>query len=223
MREGLQNEQLVSIYGRIAKRYDLQHGLITARSDQRGREALVERAVGVGTKVLDCGAGTGSTGLLAARKVGSGGHVTFFDLSEDMLAVAKEKVARESLTDRAAFECGDMTKLPFEDNSFDVVVSSYSLCPVYNPTLGALEMYRVVKPGGKVGIAHSAEPPNRFVRAVADAVESVAWKITTLSMGCRSIEVLPAFQKAGGRITYQKYFGIPLWPFFIFVVEKPAA
>ena len=53
MREGLQNEQLVSIYGRIAKRYDLQHGLITARSDQRGREALVERAVGVGTKVLD--------------------------------------------------------------------------------------------------------------------------------------------------------------------------
>ena len=63
MREGLQNEQLVSIYGRIAKRYDLQHGLITARSDQRGREALVERAVGVGTKVLDCGAGTGSTTL----------------------------------------------------------------------------------------------------------------------------------------------------------------
>ena len=221
MREGLQNEQLISIYRRIAKRYDFQHGLITARSDQRGREALVDKAVEAGKKVLDCGAGTGSTGLLAARKVGPGGHVTFFDLSEDMLAVAKEKVAAESMTDRASFERGDLTKLPFEDNTFDVVVSSYSLCPVYNPALGALEMYRVVKPGGRIGIAHSAEPPNRVVRIIADAIESVAWKITTLSMGCRSVEVLPALQKAGGRITYQKYFGIPLWPFFIFVVEKP--
>ena len=74
-----------SIYARIAERYDAQHGIITARADERGRRLLVDRAVREGDRVLDCGSGTGSTGILAARRVGPRGRVTLFDLSESML------------------------------------------------------------------------------------------------------------------------------------------
>lgn len=222
MRKALSMDELKGVYGRLAKRYDFQHALITARSDQRGRRLLVEKAVQEGDAVLDCGSGTGTTGIAAARKVGPAGRVTFFDLSEAMLAVAREKVAREGLEDRATFETGDMVHLPFEDGTFDVTLSTYSLCPLYDPERGALELYRVTRPGGRIGVAHSTDPRNPVVKWLADGVEAVAWHLPWLSMGCRSVRVLPALDQAGGKVIFSRRIGVPLWPFFVFVFEKPS-
>jgi len=71
VRKALSTEKLKGIYGQIANRYDFQHALITFHADQKGRRILVENSVKEGDEVLDCGAGTGSTGIMAARKVGS--------------------------------------------------------------------------------------------------------------------------------------------------------
>jgi ubiquinone/menaquinone biosynthesis C-methylase UbiE len=223
MRQALGIDRLTDIYARLAHRYDWQHRLITAAADQRGRVMLVEAAVREGDRVLDCGAGTGSTGLLAARKSGPRGKVTLFDLSDDMLDVAREKAETEGLDERLEFRTGDMVQLPFADGSFDVVLSTYSLCPLYDPARGALELYRVARPGGKIGCAHSVEPENAFIRWLADKVEDIAWRLPWLSMGCRAVEVLPALEQAGGRVLFVEHIGIPLWPFVVFVVEKPAA
>jgi len=223
VRAGLGLEKLRSVYDRIAAQYDIEHALITARADQRGRRLLVENAVREGDTVLDCGSGTGTTALMAARKVGPKGKVTLFDLSEGMLAVAQEKAARQGLTDRLTFQSGDMVHLPFADDRFDVVLSTYSLCPLYDPKMGALELYRVTKPGGRIGVAHSTTPRNPIVRWLADKVEDVAWRFPWLSMGCRAVNVLPALQDAGARLVFQKHIGVPLWPFLVFVVEKPGS
>lgn len=223
MRDALNTDQLKGIYADIAARYDFQHALITAKADQRGRELLVERAVSAGDDVLDCGSGTGTTGILAAKKAGAQGKVTFFDLSDAMLAVARQKVAEAGLLDRVAFQTGDLVHLPFEDGRFDVVLSTYSLCPVYDPAKGALELYRVTKPGGKVGVAHSADPVNPVAKWLADRVEAWAWRFQWLSMGCRSVEVLPALRGAGAEVLFERRIGVPLWPFFVFVVRKPAS
>jgi len=222
VRKALSTETLKTVYGHIAKRYDFQHALITARADQRGRSVLVEYAVEEGNEVLDCGAGTGATGIMAARKVGPHGKVTLFDLSEDMLSVAREKVVRKGLQDRVAFQTGDMVHLPFADNRFDVVLSTYSLCPVHDPVKGVMELYRVTKPGGKLGIAHSTEPEKAVVRRLADWVEEVAWRHPWLSMGCRSVDVLASLKTAGGKVLFTRYIGVPLWPFLVFIIEKPA-
>jgi ubiquinone/menaquinone biosynthesis C-methylase UbiE len=139
-----------------------------------------------------------------------------------MLSVAREKVTRENLQDRVTFKTGDLVHLPFDDNCFDVVLSTYSLCPVYDPVRGALELYRVTRPGGRLGIAHSAEPQNPLLRRLADAVEAVAWRLPWLSMGCRSVDVLGALQNAGGKVLLTRHFGVPLWPFLLIIVEKPA-
>lgn len=223
MRKGLSTERLKEIYSRIANRYDFQHGLITFRSDQKGRRILVENAVNEGDKVLDCGAGTGTTGIMAAKRVGPSGKVTLFDLSEDMLAVARKKVVHENLQERVAFQTGDMVHLPFDDNSFDVVLSTYSLCPLYDPVKGASELYRVTKPGGRLGVGHSTEPHNAFVKYLADRVEDVAWRFPWLSMGCRSVNVLPALKESGGEVLLVKHIGVPLWPFLVFIIKKPSA
>ena len=223
MREGLSLDNLKSIYARIAQRYDAQHAVITARSDARGRRLLVDRTVRAGDRVLDCGSGTGSTGILAAWRVGPRGRVTLFDLSESMLGVAKRKVAEAGVQDRVDFETGDMAQLPFDSASFDVVLSTYSLCPLYDPKKGALELYRVTKPGGRLGVAHSTEPGNPIVKWLADRVEDWAWRFPWLSMGCRSVEVLSTLKGAGATIVFSRTIGIPLWPFLVFVAEKPAA
>jgi ubiquinone/menaquinone biosynthesis C-methylase UbiE len=222
VRPALGTAQLKEIYGRIAARYDVQHGLITARSDQRGRRLLVANAVREGDRVLDCGAGTGTTGLLAARKAGRAGRVTLFDLSGDMLSVARAKAERMGLLENVDFQVGDMVRLPFGDNRFDAVLSTYSLCPLYDPEKGALELYRVARPGGKIGVAHSTEPDHPLMRWLSDRVEDFAWRFPGLSMGCRAVSVLPALKRAGGRVLFVRRIGIPLWPFLVFVVEKPS-
>jgi len=222
MRGALSIDSLKIIYSRLAKRYDLQHALLTAWSDQRGRRLLVDHAVRQGNKILDCGSGTGTTGILAAKKTGARGRVTMFDLSDAMLSVARGKVFQEGLQGRVTFQTGDMVHLPFDDNMFDVVLSTYSLCPLYDPQQGALEIYRVTKPGGKIAVAHSTEPRNPIVKWLAERVENWAWRLPWLSMGCRSVDVLPALESAGGQVIYSRRIGVPLWPFLVFIVEKPA-
>lgn len=223
MREALDKQKLQSVYDRVAGHYDFQHAFLTAKSDQRGRKIVVEKAVAPGDTVLDCGAGTGSTGLLAAKRVGPSGKVLLFDLSEGMLAVAKKRVKAANLTERVEFQTGDIVSLPFEDNRFDAVLSTYSICPLYDPAKGALEMLRVVKPGGRVGVAHSTTPRQPLTKWLADKVESIVWLMPFISLGCRSVSALPALEQAGGRVTFKKNIGIPLWPFIVFVVEKPLA
>lgn len=221
LREGLGQDKLRAVYRSVAKRYDLQHGLLTARSDQHGRRLVVEHTVSQGDRVLDCGSGTGSTALLAAEAAGPEGSVALFDLSDAMLDVAKSRATERGLADRMTFQTGDILSLPYEDNSFDAVLSTYSMCPLYDPADGAMELLRVVKPGGRLGVAHSVEPENRVVKRLADAVESVVWRFPAISLGCRSVSVLPVLEKAGARVVFEKRIGVPLWPFIVFVVEKP--
>ena len=222
MRAGLKLEDLQRLYGRLARRYDRQHAFLTAGSDQRGRRLLVDMAVREADEVLDCGAGTGATGLLAARKVGPQGRVTLFDLSDAMLAEARVKAISAGLLERIALQAGDMVHLPFADGRFDVVLSTYSLCPLYDPQRGALELFRVTRPGGRMAVAHSTEPGNPLLRRLAAQLEDLAWHFPGLTMGCRPVEVLPVLEGAGGRVVSSRTLGVPLWPFRVFVVEKPA-
>ena len=221
MREALNMQKLRGVYNHVAKRYDIQHSILTAGSDQRGRKILVEKSVKPGDRVLDCGSGTGSTALLAAQRVGVAGSVKLFDLSDGMLTVAKKRAKEAGFQERVGFQTGDMLNLPFEDSSFDAVLSTYSICPLHDPAKGALELYRVLKPGGYIGIAHSAEPERPLVKWLASKVEWLVWHIPSISLGCRPVSVLSVLKQAGGKIVFEKRIGIPLWPFTVFIIEKP--
>ncbi len=222
MREALDFKALRSLYDKKAKGYDLQHGLLTFRADERGRRLVVRHGVEEGDRVLDAGGGTGNTALLAAARTGPAGKVVVFDLSEGMLNVAREKAVRADLMDRMGFHTGDIISLPFGDETFDAVLSTYSLCPLYDPAAGALELFRVLKRGGRLAAAHSTTPANSIVRWAAAWVEKAAWRFPALHMGCRPVETLPALEEAGGIVQLQKIIGFPLWPFLVYVLRKPA-
>lgn len=222
MRNAMDRGALRSVYDRVANRYDFQHAFFTAGSDQRGRRMLVDKAVSLGNRILDCGSGTGSTALLALEKAGPSGSAVLFDMSDGMLAVAKKRIAEAGASNQVEFKSGDMLSLPFKDNCFDVVLSTYSMCPLYDPAAGARELYRVTKLGGLIGVAHSTDPKNPAMKWMADGVESLVWHIPSISLGCRSVSVLPSLEQVGCEIIFTKNLGIPLWPFFVFVAKKPA-
>ncbi len=221
MIRGLDKIKLIQIYDRVARHYDYQHAFLTARSDQKGRRVVVAKTVHPKNTVLDIGAGTGSTGLLAAEKVGPKGRVVLLDQSSVMLDVAREKAASMGLTDRTHFLRGDIMRLPFRDGLFDVVLSTYSVCPLANPAAGALEAFRVLKPGGWLAFAHSTEPANPLIRRIARWVEAAVWRLPSISLGCRPVSVLPALEMAGAELVFSKIIGVPLWPFLVIVVRKP--
>lgn len=96
-----------------------------------------------GEKVLDAGCGTG----VVSRALAAGGaEVTGIDISPAMLAVAREKSAGSNIV----YLEGDMTLLPLPDASFDAVVCFTALEFVAKPEKALEEMWRVLKPGGRL-------------------------------------------------------------------------
>ena len=98
--------------------------------------------------VLDIATGTGEPGLSIAQ-IATKGKVTGTDLSEGMLAVAREHALSKGITNYEAIAC-DVSELPFRDNSFDLVSCRFGFMFFPDMQRAANEMARVLKPGGKI-------------------------------------------------------------------------
>ena len=105
-----------------------------------------------GERVLDLGCGAGTDTLVAAQMVGPEGHVTGIDMTPEMLAKARA-AAEELGLGNVDFVEGEGEQLPFEDETFDVVISNgvIDLIPDKDAVFSGL--FRVLKPGGRVQIA----------------------------------------------------------------------
>lgn len=114
---------------------------------------LIEERVKPGSVVLDAGAGTGER-TLAILEHSQPGKVIAFDASEAMLDVARSKIQDP----RVSFVQGDVRRLPFADDTFDVVVSTWVIEIMDDPRAVVQEFIRVVKPGGLVIYAFCSLP-----------------------------------------------------------------
>lgn len=132
--------------------------------DELGTEFQTKAAIGQledldlqGKKVLDVGCGTGIISLLALKKGAS--KVTCGDISEYMLKLGREKAAHQGYgSDRIEFRNLDAESLPFEDASFDVVISGMALGLLPDQAKAVKEMARVLQTGGQASVgAHGPE------------------------------------------------------------------
>lgn len=128
--------------------------------------AHLVRAAGVSSEddVLDIACGTGVTSITAAS---TGANVTGLDLTPDLLAVAEDEAALAGMVGIRWHE-GDAEALPFTDDAFDVVLSSFGHMFTPDPAAAASELVRVAKPGGR--IAFTTWPPESAVGQIFKAV-----------------------------------------------------
>ena len=174
----MDTESVASAYGRWAPVYDAVFGPVF----RQGRQAAVLAAERIGGRILEVGVGTG----LSLPSYGKANRIVGIDISEPMLAKARERVRRQDLSHVEAIESGDAEKLAFADESFDVVVAQYVVTAIPNPERALNEFVRVVRPGGEIILTTriGAEGGVRgAIEGVADAGDDPAWLAHRVLLG----------------------------------------
>ena len=105
-----------------------------------------------GERVLDLGSGAGTDSLIAAQMVGPEGSVTGIDMTAEMLGKARAAAA-ELGAENVTFVEGEVERLPFPDDSFDVVISNGVIDLVPDKDAVFSEIHRVLRTGGRIQIA----------------------------------------------------------------------
>src|SRR5215510_12586165 len=119
--------------------------------DLIGKRTVNNLKLQAGAKVLDVGCGTGASALPAAQAVGTNGLVLGVDLASRLLERARAKASVAGI-DNVEFRLADMTALNYPDDSFDAVISVFSI--FFVPDMKGLvrELWRMVRPGGKLAV-----------------------------------------------------------------------
>ena len=168
------------LFSRIAPRYDLINDLQSFGLHRYWKRRVVRLArPQPGQRALDLCCGTGDLALALARR---GAQVTGLDFSEQMLEAAEKRQARirtqalepgvhatrntQHMSPSLRFIRGDAQRIPFPDNSFDIVTVGYGLRNLANWEAGLREMQRVAHPGGRLVVLDFGKPDNALWRGL---------------------------------------------------------
>ncbi|MEA1864458.1 MAG: methyltransferase domain-containing protein [Euryarchaeota archaeon] len=151
--------------------FDLSPGhVIASEKEEKAWKSLLRKTIGGGAReILDIGAGTGFLSIMLAE---IGYRVVGLDLSEEMIARARNKARNRGV--EVEFKPGDAENLPFETGSFDAIVNRAVLWTLPDPKKALAEWRRVLKPGGRLCFfLHEPQPDgvtDRFRRQLGNLV-----------------------------------------------------
>ncbi|GMV21957.1 MAG: arsenite methyltransferase [Vicinamibacterales bacterium] len=152
-----------------------------------------------GEVVLDLGSGGGIDVLLSARRVGPTGKAYGLDMTDDMLALARENQAKSGLTN-VEFLRGEIEHIPLPDNSVDVIISNCVINLSGDKDRVLAEAFRVLKPGGRFAVSdvvvrgHDVPAEMRrsmelWVGCVAGALEETEYRNKLSAAGFDNVDL----------------------------------
>lgn len=157
-------EGIRRLFNNIASDYDRLNHILSLNIDKGWRRKAVREIADQNSpvKVLDVACGTGDFTIEIARKVASGSEVIGVDISEGMMEIGKEKIRKAGVS--AEMSVADCEALPYDQNTFDRISVGFGVRNFEHLDLGLSEMFRVLKPYGKLVILELSLPSNSFIR-----------------------------------------------------------
>ncbi|WP_257658903.1 bifunctional demethylmenaquinone methyltransferase/2-methoxy-6-polyprenyl-1,4-benzoquinol methylase UbiE [Parapedobacter lycopersici] len=151
-------QQVADMFNNISGTYDFLNHFMSLGIDiiwrKKAIRLLKPSAPG---HLLDVATGTGDFALEALRQLKSA-KIIGVDISQGMLDVAREKIAKKGLGDRFEVQLGDSEHLHFDDATFDAVTVAFGVRNFENLEKGLTDICRVLKPGGKAIILEFSKP-----------------------------------------------------------------
>lgn len=175
-------------YNRNARFYDLMEWPIEVIWYRKWRKELFAR-LQPGQRVLEIGVGTGENLPFYPPGV----RVVGIDLSEGMFSRALAQASKRGVLLAQA----DAQRLPFRDQSFDVVVATFVFCSVPNPVLGFREAARVLKPNGRFLLLEHVLPQQPWLARLFDRFDPLLVKFTGVHINRKTAANL---QRAGWKL-----------------------
>jgi demethylmenaquinone methyltransferase/2-methoxy-6-polyprenyl-1,4-benzoquinol methylase len=158
--------RIAGMFDAIARRYDLLNHLLSGGLDVYWRRRALRALAFTGDEtLLDVCTGTADVALGAARH-GRARRVIGVDFAGAMLALGYAKTARAGLAARITLIRGDALRLPIRDGSVDGVTIAFGIRNVADPQAACRELWRALKPDGRLAILEFAMPPGRMLRAM---------------------------------------------------------
>jgi ubiquinone/menaquinone biosynthesis C-methylase UbiE len=185
MTSGDGNDRIVRIWDRYAPRYDREMRFWERVMFAGGREWVCAQATG---EVLEVAVGTGLNLPFYPSDV----TLTGVDLSPRMLAVARTRGA--DLDRPVTLREANAEDLPFPDSSFDTVVCTLGLCSIPDDRTAIAQMYRVLRPGGRLLLLDHVAAPNPLLRLGQRLFEMVTSRVAA---DYQTRRPLPLLEQAG--------------------------
>jgi demethylmenaquinone methyltransferase/2-methoxy-6-polyprenyl-1,4-benzoquinol methylase len=156
-------------FNSVARRYDFMNTLLSFGIHHVWKRAAVKMMkLSTGDRVIDVCGGTGDLALLAAKMIGPSGRVIIYDINRAMMNAGRHKVDIVDLGNRINYVQGDAEQISFPDQSFDGIMVGFGIRNVTHMEKGFKEMYRVLKPGGKMMCLEFSKPTSTVFRWLYD-------------------------------------------------------
>ncbi len=160
---------ILGYFNSVARKYDMMNTLLSFGIHHIWKRIAV-RMLGLnsGDRVIDVCGGTGDLAVLAAGAVSPKGRVTLYDFSSAMINAGRFKKNKSSIRKRIQYVQGDVQQLSFQNASFDAAMVGFGIRNVIDMKKGFKEMYRVLKPGGKMMCLEFSKPASPIFRLLYD-------------------------------------------------------
>lgn len=166
-------EQVAQMFNSIAFRYDFLNRFLTAGIDVRWRKKAILLLKDIQPQtVLDVATGTADVALMSYKLLHPK-KIIGIDISEGMLQLGRQKVAKAGLQNTIELVSGDSETISYPDASFDAVTVAFGVRNFEDLESGLREMHRVLKPGGKLVVLEFSRPKNVIFRALCDLYNNI--------------------------------------------------
>ncbi len=175
----------INSFTKVAKNYTT---IVSPRRYNQFLALINELELKGNETVLDIGTGAGVLSVEIARALNKGGFLQGIDLSSKMTKMAKLTAVKQNMTN-TSFKTASALRLPFDDSSFDVVASSNAFPWVPDRELFLKEVYRVLKPGGRLGLVALS---NDCYREFTDVLKKISKESPRLFPSSAPFELMGA-------------------------------